>query len=130
MTERAATSVFLFLAVAAALAQSTPTVYRATREAEVRRSLVEVQKKHVDWLLEHPDVTAVDVNYRTVRGQPTDELGLVVWVKKKLPESEVLTERRIPREIDGARTDIVEGEFTLLQVSYYNIMASNQCMVT
>ena len=56
-----------------------------------------MQRRHVDWLLDHPDVTAVDVNHKSVGGKETDQLSLVVWVRRKLPQSEVPEERRLPR---------------------------------
>ena len=57
--------------------------------SDLRAQLVDLQRRHVDWLLEHPDVTAVDINHKTIGGEQTDQLSLVIWVKKKLPEEEV-----------------------------------------
>ena len=75
----------------------------------LREKLVHLQRRHVNWLLDHPDVTAVDVNHKTVGGKQTDQLSLVLWVKKKLPESEIPHHRRLPREIEGFHTDVIEG---------------------
>lgn len=72
--------------------------------------LVDLQRRHVDWLLEHPDVRAVDINYKTVKGQSTDQLSLVIWVEEKLPENELSSERRLPRHIEGFHTDIIEED--------------------
>ena len=80
----------------------------------LRTKLVDLQHRHVDWLLDHPDVTAVDVNHKTVGGEQTDQLSLVIWVKQKLPEEEVAKNRRLPREIEGFQTDVVEGEIQLV----------------
>ena len=77
---------------------------------DIYEQLVDLQHRNVDWLFDHPDVTAVDVNYKTVRGEQTNQLSLVIWVKKKLPEGEVPEERRLPRNIEGLQTDIIEGE--------------------
>ena len=66
---------------------------------DIHEQLVDLQHRHVDWLFDHPDVTAVDVNFKTVGGKQTDQLSLVIWVKKKLPEEEVPEERRLPREL-------------------------------
>lgn len=92
-------------------------VLTATGEAKstnnddiLREKLVELQRRHVDWLLDHPDVTAVDVNHKTVGGERTDQLSLVLWVREKLPEHEIPHERRLPREIEGFHTDVIEGE--------------------
>ena len=81
---------------------------------DLRTQLVDLQRRHVDWLLDHPDVTAVDINHKTVGGEQTDQLSLVIWVKKKLPEKEVSKNRRLPREIEGFQTDVVEGEIELV----------------
>ena len=83
----------------------------------LRASLVDLQRRHVDWLLDHPDVTAVDVNHKTVGGEQTDQLSLVIWVKQKLPEEEVSKNRRLPREIEGFQTDVVEGEIQLVSAT-------------
>ena len=84
----------------------------ATKENDndIHAQLVDLQQRHVDWLLDHPDVTGVDVNHKTVGGEQTDQLSLVIWVKKKLPEEEVSEERQLPKEIEGFQTDVVEGE--------------------
>lgn len=85
-------------------AKSTPN------DDTLREKLVHLQRRHVNWLLDHPDVTAVDVNHKTVGGKQTDQLSLVLWVKKKLPESEIPHHRRLPKEIEGFHTDVIEGE--------------------
>ena len=91
-------------------------------DSELREKLVDLQHRHVDWLLDHPDVTAVDVNHKSVDGKETDQLSLVVWVRKKLPENEVPEERRLPREIEGYSVDVIEGEEAVhLQVSLLSI---------
>ena len=72
--------------------------------------LVDLQRRHVDWLLDHPDVTAVDVNYKTVGGNCTNQLSLVIWVKEKVSEEDLPEERILPRDIEGFQTDIIEEE--------------------
>ena len=77
---------------------------------DLHAKLLDLQRRHVERLLDHPDVTAVDVNHKTVGGERTDQLSLVIWVKKKLPEEEVPRERRLPRDIEGFQTDVIEGD--------------------
>ena len=72
--------------------------------------LVDLQSRHVDWLLDHPDVRAVDVNYKTVGGNRTNQLSLVIWVKEKVSEEDLPEERLLPRDIEGFQTDIIEEE--------------------
>ena len=81
--------------------------------AEERAKIKAVQEKHLDRLLAQPNVTAVDVNYRTKGGEKTDQLCLVIWVRRKSPESGIPAEEVLPREIDGVPVDIIEGEATL-----------------
>ena len=96
---------------------------------DIRAQLVDLQRRHVGWLLDHPDVTGVDVNHKTVDGEQTDQLSLVIWVKKKLPEEDVSEKRRLPREIEGFQTDVVEGEIKPLVVSMsITMVASYQDM--
>ena len=80
---------------------------------EVREKIQAVQKKHLKRLLAWPNVTAVDVNYRRVDGQETNQLCLVIWVRKKKPASEIPAQALLPKEIDGIPVDVFEGEAKL-----------------
>ena len=104
------TLVLAFLLATITITESTK---KSTSNDDLHAQLVDLQRRHVDWLLDHPHVTAVDVNYKTVGGEQTDQLSLVIWVKKKLPEEDVLENQRLPREIEGFQTDVVEGEIEL-----------------
>ncbi|XP_074619619.1 uncharacterized protein LOC141878552 isoform X2 [Acropora palmata] len=81
--------------------------------AETRAKIKTVQEKHLDRLLAWPNVTAVDINYKTKGGLKTDRLCLVIWVRKKKPLSEIPAREVLPREIDGVPVDVFEGEATL-----------------
>ena len=85
---------------------------RRTSEDESRKRAENVLDKHADRLLDHRDVTAIDVGYKTKNGIKQSDGGfcLVIWVRKKLPESLVAPEQLLPKEIDGVDTDIIEGE--------------------
>ena len=80
---------------------------------DICAQLIKLQRCHVGWLLNHP---GVEVNHKIVGGEQTDQLSLVIWVKKKLPEEEVSEKRRLPREIEGFQTDIVEREIEPLRM--------------
>jgi hypothetical protein len=56
----------------------------------------------------HPDVVSVGMGYRYRDGVRTDEVCIVVGVRKKLPASAVAPERLIPRTIADVSTDVVE----------------------
>ena len=95
--------------------------------AEARPKIKDVQEKHLDRLLARPNVTAVDINYRTKGGEKTDQLCLVIWVRRKRPESGIPAEEVLPREIDGVPVDVIEGEATLGEgFQWPNIAANSQ----
>src|SRR5215216_778126 len=48
------------------------------------------------------------LRYRDAR--PTDELALCVIVRRKKPFEEVAPSERVPREIAGIPTDVLEGD--------------------
>ena len=73
-----------------------------------------VKRKHEGELLKKRNV-GVGVGYKEVNGQMTEELTLVVMVKTKILSHELDPIDRIPREIEGVRTDVkVVGEVRAL----------------
>jgi hypothetical protein len=77
-------------------------------------SLQKVAEKYKSMLLSKANVTGVAVGYKKVGGQLTGELSVVVFVRKKLPLSELRARDVIPPMLEGYRTDVVEAEFTAL----------------
>ena len=74
-----------------------------------------VKRKHEGELLTKRNVVGVGVGYKEVNGQMTEELTLVVMVKTKILSHELDPIDRIPREIEGVRTDVkVVGEVRAL----------------
>ena len=57
-------------------------------------------------ILRLPNVVGIGVGMKRVRGKPTDELAIVVFVRVKPPE--IKDADRIPGEIDGVKTDVIE----------------------
>ena len=57
-------------------------------------------------ILRLPNVVGIGVGLKRVRGKPTDELAIVVFVRVKPPE--IKDADRIPGEIDGVKTDVFE----------------------
>ncbi len=78
----------------------------------------EIQKakaRHERRLLRKRNVVGVAVGKKVVGGEETDELCLVVLVRKKLPEAELGSRERIPKRINSVTTDVVEtGELEAL----------------
>ena len=90
----------------------------------MRRSAAEkVHNIHADFLLHSfPGVTAVDVGYRRTGGgddlvvhdKEDDDICLLVWVKQKKPESELIGQGLpvLPKELYvEVPVDVIEGEF-------------------
>ena len=75
----------------------------------------EVKRRHEKELMRKPNVVAVGVGYRTRGGKPTDEVCIIVSVKKKLPGSQLKGGDMIPSSIDGVPVDVAEtGEIRAL----------------
>ncbi len=67
-------------------------------------------------LLQKSNVVATGVGYKFTRGERTDTLCVVCSVERKLALSELKQSERIPPEIDGLPTDVVEtGPIRALQ---------------
>ena len=61
-------------------------------------------------LLQRPGVAGIDIGYKTVEGEKTDTLAIVVYVAEK---RDVPPDERIPQEIQGIPTDVVVRRFKL-----------------
>ena len=75
-----------------------------------RDEVEQVRKKVESDLLKRPGVTGVDVGYKIVNGQSTDQLAIIVYVENK---RDVAAADTIPKEIQGMPTDVVERRYTL-----------------
>jgi hypothetical protein len=75
----------------------------------------EVKQRHAARLGAYANVTGVGVGLRTVAGKLTNEVAVRVYVRRKLPLSELSPADVLPREIDGVKVDVVEGEFVFMQ---------------
>ena len=56
----------------------------------------------------NPDVVSVGIGFRHKEGRRTDEVVIVVGVRKKLPPDAVAPGRMVPRAFEGVPTDVVE----------------------
>jgi S1-C subfamily serine protease len=63
-------------------------------------------------LMKRPGVTGVDIGYKYVAGQRTEEIVIRVHVQRK--NKDVPTHSRIPAEIDGIKTDVIETNPVLI----------------
>ena len=63
-------------------------------------------------LMKRPGVTGVDIGYKYVAGQRTEEIVIRVHVQRK--NKDVPAHSRIPVEIDGIKTDVIETNPVLI----------------
>jgi hypothetical protein len=69
-----------------------------------------VRIKYQPWLLSKANVVGVGIGLRHAGARRTDELGLVVMVKQKLPLDQLAPDDVIPAEIDGVPVDVRQVE--------------------
>lgn len=67
-----------------------------------------VKETHLSELMSKSNVVGVGVGKRSIGGQQTDELALVVMVSEKLPEVQLDKNDLIPRQLDGIPVDVRE----------------------
>ncbi|HDI10701.1 MAG TPA: hypothetical protein ENF77_00020 [Candidatus Acetothermia bacterium] len=73
------------------------------------KEILEIKARHLEGLLRKATVRGVGIGYKVVGGEVTDELSLVVLVTRKLkPLEDIPPSHRIPREIEGVRTDVID----------------------
>jgi hypothetical protein len=90
--------------------------FKEVREEPVERvqlvqetaRIAEVQEKHTEELLALENVVGVAVSLKVSKGKPTRQLALTVFVEKKQPDAQLAKGAKVPREIDGVVTDVVE----------------------
>jgi hypothetical protein len=74
------------------------------------RDLVALAQRAADVLLKIPGVHAVGVGVKESGGQRTDELSIRVFVTDKRPLDQIPPDERVPAEIDGVKTDVVQQD--------------------
>jgi hypothetical protein len=88
-------------------AQGPPATERAD-EVQATAPVAEAKARHEDRLLQFDNVVGVATSLKVTGGQPTSTWSLAVLVEKKLPLDQVAEESRVPGELDGVPTDVVE----------------------
>ncbi len=78
-----------------------------SQEDEMARATA-VQQKYTDELMKKPNVVGVAVGLTKKDNLYTNRVGLVVLVRKKVPESQLAPEDVIPRQLDGVPVDVQE----------------------
>jgi hypothetical protein len=78
------------------------------REFAEIAEITEVIEAHEREIFKYDNVVGVGAGFKTIGGKPTRNLGLVVFVEKKVPREGLLARGIVPEKIDGMKTDVVE----------------------
>jgi hypothetical protein len=70
--------------------------------------LLEVQRRFQRELMAKAGVIGVGIGYRDVKGERTNEVTLVALVEQKVPIDSIPPQDRVPEDINGLRTDVIE----------------------
>lgn len=68
----------------------------------------QAKSAHKANILAKPNVVGMGVGYRVTRGQVSDELSIVVLVRRKIPSQGLSEQALVPQEVSGIRTDVIE----------------------
>ncbi len=68
----------------------------------------EVLRIYGDKLWKYDGVVSVGAGVKLVGGHPTEDMAVIVGVRKKRLLSEIPEDQRIPSDIEGVKTDILE----------------------
>lgn len=68
--------------------------------------LKHIKEKYGSFLLSLPNVTALGVGPKITNGVNTGQMGIKVFVVRKISSSELAANERVPVELDGAVTDV------------------------
>jgi hypothetical protein len=85
-----------------------------------------IKRKAQDELFRIPGVRAVAIGHKFTGGKNTRAVSIVVKVEKKRPLSEVPESERIPAEIEGIPTDVLEWKPRILAVRTVNDTAKER----
>jgi hypothetical protein len=79
---------------------------------------ISIKQQNLGHLITRNNVVGVGVGYKETIDGLTDDLAVVVNVAKKLPLAQLAESDKVPRDLNGVKTDVVEtGRFLAGQVS-------------
>ncbi len=74
-----------------------------------------IREKYEKTLMRKKGVVGCAVGYKQVAGQKTDQICIVCYVIKKIPEDQLEADDLVPRMIEGIPIDVIEsGEMRVL----------------
>ena len=73
---------------------------------------ISVKQQNLNHLIKRRNVVGVGVGFKESEGVVTDELAVTINVAKKVPVAQLAESDKVPRDLGGVRTDVVEtGRF-------------------
>lgn len=91
-----------------AISQEATDAQALPIDVQVERATA-IHQRYGDLLMRMPHVVGVGVGFVTCCGERLPEVGVVVMVDQKLPESSIAPDALIPRSIDGVRIDVQQS---------------------
>lgn len=67
-----------------------------------------ILQRHVDALMQRPNVVGVAIGDKLTKGETTHEVGITVMVRVKLPKEALVKSDFVPFELEGVETDVIE----------------------
>jgi len=80
-----------------------------------QRDYIAIKERVADRLLAIPGVHAVGVGEKITAGERTGETSVRVYVTRKRPLADVAPDERVPPDIEGVRTDVVERPMPVVE---------------
>ena len=74
----------------------------------LNEQIKKVKDKYTNKILGYRDVVGIGIGYKTIEGKETEQLSIVISVKKKKFLNELKENEIIPEELDGIKTDVQE----------------------
>ena len=73
---------------------------------------VAIKQQNLSQLIKRRNVVGVGVGFKESEGVVTDELAVTINVAKKVPVAQLAESDKVPRDLEGVKTDVVEtGRF-------------------
>ena len=74
-----------------------------------------IRKKYEKTLMRKKGVVGCAVGYKQIAGKKTDQICIICYVIKKIPEDQLDEADLIPTKFEGIQTDVIEsGEMRVL----------------
>src|SRR3990170_4092231 len=81
-----------------------------------QQAVTQVKETTKGTLLSMPNVVGVGVGFKSIGRTLTDQLGIIVLVRRKLPVAALSPDSLLPKQVDGVKVDVIEvGEIRALQ---------------